>query len=128
MFESLSSVLNSANAEKLNLTISRGNLPEHICVTVQTIFHPANQEPDEAQNRLRANLSTPIKLEGYAGEVDVQFESVFLNYLDKAQPEMERLSVSVPSVISESVQEAESDVDTPTSDETDFTSEDAGSL
>ena len=122
MFESLSTVLKSANVEKINFSVSRANIPDHIQVVIQSTFYPSGEQQDEVAQSLRARLSQPVVVSGYVGEVDLKLESVFLNHIEAVIPSIDSLSVVVPEV-DVMTEEKEKEVV-----EKDFTTDDVCSL
>lgn len=105
MIETLQAIVESANVERLNLSIQTVS-ESRTAVIVQAILRPEPDKASDDQRRLRKALASPIMVEGLTGEVDAKLDSILTKYVESVRLPMQTLVTNVDKV-AEDVAEAQ---------------------
>lgn len=146
MIETLHELANSSGVERIAITIqSQGS--SRVAVTIQSVLGCAPSDITPEQSSLRAALSQPVSVEGFAGEVEAKIDGLLTAYVRSVRPHADNLATnadkaaeavvratSAPAAPSTDeggesrVSKVDTPVATPEAESVDFASDDASSL
>ena len=98
VIEQLSQLVSSAGVERMNLSIQNHGNNDQVDVVIQCVFGREPEKSTGEQRKLRSVLSTPIRVSGYVGEVDVKLDDLLYKYVYSVKPSLDQLTTDIEAI------------------------------
>tara|TARA_R110002072_G_scaffold298269_2_gene471972 strand:+ start:21716 stop:22147 length:432 start_codon:yes stop_codon:yes gene_type:complete len=98
VIEQLSQLVSAAGVERMNLSIQSHGNNDQVDVVIQCVFGREPEKSTGEQKKLRSVLSTPIRVSGYVGEVDVKLDDLLYRYVHSVKPSLDQLTTDIEAI------------------------------